>query len=94
LEFHIYFTYVVYVFVFLASIRCNKVVTDFLMAFGANIHLPHYAVLFVSLQFPFLAGPNPLSAALLRHRTITAHKIARIFSWTVKSAFIHEEGKL
>jgi len=66
----------------------------FLMAFVANSLLAYYAVLFVSSCFSLLAVPNSLLAALLPHRTITAHQIAGIFSWTVNSAFIHEDGKL
>jgi len=51
-----------------------------LMAFAANGHLAYYAVLFVSLLFLFLAGQNPLSAALLLHRNKTASKNAGIYS--------------
>jgi hypothetical protein len=64
-----------------------------LTAFVANSFLVYYAVLFISLRFSLLVVPNSLLAVLLLHRTIIAHQIAGIFSWTVNSAFIHEDGK-
>jgi hypothetical protein len=67
-----------------------------LTTFAANGHLVYYAVLFVSLHFSLLAGPNPLPPPG-SHATTPHHKpsqIAGIFSRTVESAFIHEDGKL
>jgi hypothetical protein len=63
-------------------------------AFAAKDRPEYYAVLFISLQFPLLAGPNPLSAALFPHRITNPHSITEIFSRTVDCAFIHEDGKL
>jgi hypothetical protein len=70
-----------------------------LTSFSANGRLEYYAVLFISILFPLpfhssWQEPNSLSAAQLPHRTTTTHQIAGIFSWTVNSAFIHEDGKL
>jgi acyl dehydratase len=63
------------------------------MAFAADGHLDttlSYSVQYISPCWP---GPNPPTAVLLPHRTITAHQIAGIFSCTVDSAFIHVDGK-
>ena len=90
--------YGVYGFVFLDSISCNLVFICFVDAIcGHSLHA-HYAVLFVSSHFPFRSalpgGRNWLLADLLPHSTITANQIAGMFSWTVNSAFIYEDGKL
>jgi len=78
----------VYVSFFLVSIRCNLVVISPIDV------IANHAVLFVSLQFPLLVGPNPLSAGLFTQSILNIHQIAGIFPWTVNSAFIHEDGTL
>ena len=69
-----------------------------LTAFAANGHLASYADLFISIVFPsrstLPSRHDSLSAALLPHSTMNAHQIAGMFSWTLNSAFINEEGKL
>jgi hypothetical protein len=45
-------------------------------------------------QTYFHPGSNPLLAALLPHRAITAHNPSGIFSWSVDSTFILDNGKL
>ena len=86
--------YIVYVSVFLASIRCNLVAISLVDSISGQrascvlrCHL-HF------LTFPLLAVSNPLSAALFPHRKTNPHKTAEIFSRTVNCAFIHEDGKL
>ena len=61
-------------------------------AFAANGHLTYYTLLFVSFLFLLLTGPNPLSAATLLLRILTAH--AGIFFLMMDSAFVHEDGTL
>ena len=91
--------YVVCDSAFLASIRCNLVVVG--LVDGICDQRPSCALRcpLLFLTFPlavplFLADQNALLAALLPHSTINPHQIAGIFSWTVKSAVNHEDGKL
>jgi len=91
--------YFAYGFVFLANIRCNLVFICLVNGICGQQPSCLLRCPFRFLTFPlavplFLAVPNSLLAVLLPHRTITAHQIAGIFSWTVNSGFIHEDGKL
>jgi hypothetical protein len=70
------------------------VVISLVAAFVADGYLAFYAVLFVPLLYPLLAGTNPLSVTLLPHRILNPRQTAGIFFRMGDRASIHEDGKL
>jgi hypothetical protein len=86
--------FVVYVSVFLANIRCNKVVPGL---FGGICGQRPSCVLSCPLRFltfPLAGGSEPSLGNPVPAPHHNDRQIVRIISWMVDSAFIHEDGKL